>query len=102
MKCESCHQEVSGVAILGIMPWDRAEGRKPASICDKCMDIVPCGSFCYWNDGMLTCKHGFSYHKDYLWDGDKAEVITSLVKRKWWSYLIISKSKHEKTTTNAI
>lgn len=102
MKCDSCHQEVWGVALYGIMPWDRVEGRETASVCSKCTDQCPCGSEGYWYDGLLTCKHGFSYENDYHWEGDKAVIDKKFVKRKWWSYLIISKSKHEKTTTNAI
>lgn len=96
MICASCHKEVWGVAIYGIMPWDRVEGRKPANVCDECSGHLPCGGKGYWYDGLLICKHGFSYTNDYYWEGDKAVIVKKFEKRKWWSYLIISNSKHEK------
>ena len=95
MKCDSCHKEVYGVAIYGIMPWSRVEGRKPANVCDACTDICPCGKKGYWMDGVLTCRHGYVYSNDYHWEGDKAVIDQKLEKRRWWSYFIIPYWKHE-------
>ncbi len=95
MKCDSCHQEVYGVSILGIMPWDRIKDREPARICMDCHDTCPCGFKGYWYDGLLTCKHGYVYDVDYFWDGEIAQQVFNLKKRKWWSYFIISNNKHQ-------
>lgn len=109
MKCDSCHEPTYNVSILGIMPWDRAEGREPASMCSNCTDTCPCGSKGFWMNGHLTCKHGFVYKLDYRWVtghyrevSEKAEPIFNLIKRTWWSYFIVSNSEHAKSTTNAI
>lgn len=95
MKCDSCHKEVYGVSIYGIMPWDRIDGREPARVCMDCTDACPCGKKGYWYDGMLTCLHGFTYTNDYHWEGDKAIIDQKLEKRKWWSYIITTNSRHE-------
>jgi hypothetical protein len=102
MKCNSCHQEVYLVSIYGIMPWDQVEGREPASICMDCTDRCPCGTKGYWFNDELHCKHGYVYKKDYYWDGNNAAVFAKPRGRKWWSYLIISNTKHKDATTNTI
>ena len=94
--CDVCLQEVWGFSILGIMPGDRIERRKPAHVCMKCMDTCPCTTKGSWWNGLLTCPHGYVYDIDYQWNGTKAELIFNLQKRKWWSYFVISKAKHQK------
>jgi hypothetical protein len=91
-----------GFAILGIMHHDRVEGRPVARACLKCMDTCPCGRKGEWWDGLVTCSHGYVYDIDYTWEGPRAKLQFLLQKRKWWSYLIISNAKHEKTVNNAI
>jgi len=96
MICDVCHQNVNGVSILGILAHKQIKGRKPASVCNKCLDVVPCSSQGTWYNGLISCKHGFSYNKDYYWNGNTAVIITSFVKRKWWSKLLINFHFHEK------
>lgn len=92
--CDFCQQKANGFALLGVLEHDRVEGRKPADACLKCMDTCPCGGKGSWWGGLVTCPHGYVYDIDYKWEGDKAVMFFLLEKRKWWSYLIISNSKH--------
>lgn len=95
--CDACGQEVNGWSILGIMPDDKIEGRKPANICARCMDASPCnqekGS---WLDGQLACKHGFCYTIDYFWQGERAMLMFDPAGRKWWSRLMMSNHRHNR------
>jgi hypothetical protein len=110
MICDGCHQETWGVSILGIMPHTRKEGRPAARLCNNCTDTCPCGCKGWWSDGHITCKHGYVYDLDYHWvdasnyreNANKARPIFDFLKRRWWSYLIVSNSEHAKYTTNAI
>jgi hypothetical protein len=94
-KCDFCQREVMGFAILGIMPTDRVEGRKSARVCLKCMDSCPCARKGDWCDGKLTCPHGYVFELDYQWNEDRVELIFNLLKRKWWSYFVISNVEHQ-------
>lgn len=93
-KCDVCQQEAYGFALLGVLEHDRVEGRRPADVCMKCMDICPCNQKGSWRNGLVTCPHGYVYDLDYQWEGNKAQLQFLFQKRRWWSYLIIFNSGH--------
>lgn len=102
MKCDYCHEETYSVSILGITPKekDKMVGREPARICRACMDYCPCGESGTWNNGLLTCPHGYVYEIDYFWrddywEGKIAELIPIFQHKKWWSYFKIKDEAHE-------
>lgn len=97
-NCDVCGKGSLGFSILGIMPPERIIGRKSISVCMNCMDVCPCGDRGDWWGGLLTCRHGFSYKVDYAVE-PKNRLIFIQKKRKWWSFLRISKIQHE-TLTN--
>ncbi len=69
-KCDICFKPAWGFSILGAMPWEK-QLDPYVYVCLDCCDTAPCGLKGQWNNGKLTCPHGFIYTKSADW------IITS-------------------------
>jgi hypothetical protein len=82
--CNICFKPSWGFSIMGAMPWE-----KPLNpyvyVCLDCCDTAPCGSKGHYNNGELTCPHGFIYTKsaDWIVNGKQATLKWKIVGRTW-------------------
>lgn len=82
--CDICHKPCMMFALFGLMSWKKR--LNPAvRVCDKCTDTAPCGLKGYWNDGQLTCPHGYKFEVHADWVNEEQAILKwRLVDLTWW------------------
>lgn len=83
-RCDVCLKQAWGFSLMGLMPWEK-QLKPHIQVCLDCTDMPPCGSKGIWQDGKLTCPHGYIFTKsaDWIVLGKQAKLKWKIVGTTW-------------------